>query len=134
MRTGNLYLRLAGVAILAVTACFQLAASPQQSASASNAAAPVQPGALIDKYCVSCHSERLKTGGLILEKLDLAKVADHAETLEKVVLKLRGGMMPPPGLPRPDNATLDALATRLEKDLDQAYLAKSNPGQSACTA
>ena len=121
-------MRLAGVAILAVTACFQLAASPQQSASASNAAAPVQPGALIDKYCVSCHSERLKTGGLILEKLDLAKVADHAETLEKVVLKLRGGMMPPPGLPRPDNSTLDALATRLEKDLDQAYLAKSNPG------
>ena len=128
MRLGTFYSRLGGVAILAVTACFQLVASPQQSATASSAAAPVQPGALIDKYCASCHSERLKTGGLVLEKLDLTKVADHAETLEKVVLKLRGGMMPPPGLPRPDNATLDALATRLEKDLDQAYLAKSNPG------
>src|ERR1700682_4612896 len=117
MRSGTFYPRLVGVTILALAACFQLAASPQ---SASSQAAPVQPGALIDKYCASCHSERLKTGGLVLEKLDLTKVADHAETLEKVVLKLRGGMMPPPGLPRPDNDTLDALATRLEKDLDQA--------------
>jgi hypothetical protein len=95
----------------------------------SQPATPAQQRALIDKYCVSCHSERLKTGGLILEKLDTNKVGDRAELWEKVVLKLRGGMMPPPTLPRPDKASLDGLATWAENELDRAYLSHSNPGR-----
>ena len=98
-----------------------------QTPAASSAAAAQR--ALIDKYCVSCHSERLKTGGLVLEKVDANKVGDHAELWEKVVLKLRGGMMPPPTLPRPDKATLDGLATWAENELDRAYLSHSNPGR-----
>jgi cytochrome c551/c552 len=98
-----------------------------QTPAASSAAA--QQRALVDKYCVSCHSERLKTGGLVLEKIDTNKVGDHAELWEKVVLKLRGGMMPPPTLPRPDKATLDGLATWAENELDRAYLSHANPGR-----
>src|SRR5258708_643025 len=86
-------------------------------------AAPVQPPAdfnprpLLDKYCVTCHSERLKTGGLILEKIDTAHLGEHAEIWEKVAEKLHGGMMPPAGLPRPDKSALDNLATWAETEL-----------------
>jgi mono/diheme cytochrome c family protein len=97
-------------------------ATPQQPAAATQRA-------LLDKYCATCHSERLKTGGLILEKLDTSKVGDHAELWEKVVEKLRGGMMPPPGMPRPDKAALDGFATWAENELDRAYLVNSNPGR-----
>ena len=79
-------------------------------------AAPAQPSpspspqrALLDKYCVTCHNERLKTGGLMLDKIDIEDVAAHADVFEKVVRKLRSGAMPPPGLPRPDT---NAFATR----------------------
>jgi cytochrome c551/c552 len=88
-----------------------------------------QQTALLDKYCVTCHNARLKTGGVVLEKLDTSNLADHAETWEKVAEKIRGGMMPPPGLPRPAKAELDGLATSLENGLDKAYLAHSNPGR-----
>jgi mono/diheme cytochrome c family protein len=85
--------------------------------------------ALVDKYCVTCHSERLKTGGLVLEKLDMAKVPERADVWEKVAMKLRGGMMPPPGLPRPEGKSLDGLATFIEDEIDHAYSAKANPGR-----
>ena len=66
---------------------------------------------MLDKYCVGCHNARLKTGGLALDQLDLTQLADQAAIGEKVALKLRAGMMPPTGAPRPDRATLDALVT-----------------------
>ena len=62
--------------------------------------------ALIDQYCVTCHNARLKTANLLLDQLDLAHLGDHAEIGEKVVRKLRAGMMPPTGVRRPDPATL----------------------------
>src|SRR5688572_19383994 len=64
---------------------------------------------LVQKYCVTCHSDRAKTGGLTLESLDPANTATHAEVWEKVARKVRGGMMPPQGMPRPDGGTLDAF-------------------------
>ena len=69
----------------------------------------------------------------MLENLDLSKPAEHAELLEKVALKIHGGMMPPHGLPRPDKAVLEGFAAALETQLDQAYFAqfkagKGNPG------
>ena len=76
--------------------------------------------ATIDKYCVTCHNQRLKTGGLSLEALDLADVAARAEVWEKVIGKLRSGTMPPAGMPRPDAATYSALAGWLETQIDHA--------------
>jgi len=88
--------------------------------------------ALVDKYCVSCHNARLKTGGLVLDKdaVDLAHVADRADVWEKVIRKLHGRMMPPQGMPRPDEATIDAFASSLETSIDRAALAKPNPGRA----
>jgi hypothetical protein len=84
--------------------------------------------ALLDRYCVTCHNEKAKTGGLTLQKLDPAQPGDQAETWEKVVRKVRAGMMPPSGMPRPDRAALDSFAAKLEAGLDRA--ARPNPGTS----
>ena len=81
----------------------------------------VNPRALLNEYCVTCHSQRLKTAGLVLdqEHVDLAQVHQNAEVLEKVVLKLRAGMMPPSGAKKLDTATRQALAGWLEGELDR---------------
>jgi mono/diheme cytochrome c family protein len=84
--------------------------------------------ALLDKYCVTCHSERLKTANLSLQGLDLAKVADHAEVWEKVIRKMRAGVMPPPGVPRPALAEYEGLRDFLETEVDRVAATKSNPG------
>ena len=76
--------------------------------------------ALLDRYCVTCHNQQLKTAGLMLDTLDLAHVGEHAEPWEKVVRKLRAGMMPPAGLPRPNAASYQALTVALENELDRA--------------
>ncbi len=85
---------------------------------------------MLDKYCVTCHNQRLKTGGLALDNLNLDKVADNAETWEKVLRKLHGGMMPPQGMPRPDGATVDQFTGWLETSLDRAAAAHPEPGRS----
>ena len=66
----------------------------------------------------------------MLDKMDLDRVPDGAETWEKVVRKLRGGMMPPLGAPRPDQASIESLVSFLETSIDRAALAKPNPGRS----
>src|SRR6202451_4222046 len=86
--------------------------------------------ALINQYCVTCHNERAKTAGLMLDKLDIDHAAEHAETWEKVVRKLRGGMMPPQGMPRPEQAKIDGLITWLQASLDQAAAAHPEPGRA----
>ena len=93
------------------------------------ASAPPQ-AALLNRYCVTCHSEKLKTGGLSLQGANLTDVPKGAETWEKVIRKLRVGAMPPQGMPRPDKATLDGFATYLETALDRGYTAKPNPGRA----
>ena len=75
--------------------------------------------ALLDQYCVTCHNQRLKTAGLTIDKLDLEHVQDHAEIWEKVVRKLRAGMMPPMGLPRPQPPVMESMISFLEKELDR---------------
>jgi mono/diheme cytochrome c family protein len=114
------------LAILAVTAVSGQGPQPQrtprlrlgQAAPPASLASAAAPRAVLDKYCVGCHNARLKTGGLVLDQLDLTRLADRAEVGEKVALKLRAGLMPPPQAPRPDRATLDGLITWMENELD----------------
>ncbi len=87
--------------------------------------------ALLDRYCVTCHNGALRTAGLALDDLDLARVGDHADVWEKVVVKLRAGMMPPAGRPRPDRAASGRLVAHLETRLDRAAAARPDPGRSA---
>src|SRR5690349_10427239 len=75
--------------------------------------------ALLNEYCVTCHNAKLKTGNLVLEGLDLEHLADHAEVAEKIVRKLRAGMMPPTNSRRPDPATLGALIQWMENEIDR---------------
>jgi len=84
--------------------------------------------ALLDTYCVTCHSDRLKTANLSLQGLDLTAVPDHAETWEKVIRKLRAGVMPPPGMPRPALAEYEGLRDWLEAEIDRAAAGKPSPG------
>jgi hypothetical protein len=74
-------------------------------------AAPLQ--AFLDTYCATCHNQRLKTAGLALDILDVTDVAAHAEVWEKVVVKLRAGLMPPSGVRRPEPAVIDGFTSSL---------------------
>ena len=87
------------------------------------------PRAVFDKYCVGCHNQRAKIGGLALDTLDLTETGRNAEVLEKVVRKLRTGAMPPAGRPRPDQAVSNTVSAWLEENLDRAALAHPNPGR-----
>ncbi|HXE65115.1 MAG TPA: DUF1592 domain-containing protein [Bryobacteraceae bacterium] len=82
----------------------------------------------LSKYCQGCHNDRLKTGGLSLEHADPAQVSVNPETWEKVVRKLRAGMMPPAGTPRPPRTAIDSFATQVETALDQYAAKHPNPG------
>jgi mono/diheme cytochrome c family protein len=97
---------------------------------APRASAPVaaEPRALLDKYCVACHNDRLKTAGLMLDRTDLSQVGSGAEMWEKVLRKLRAGMMPPAGRPRPDKPARDAFVAWLEAEIDRTAAARPNPG------
>src|ERR1700685_3139837 len=75
--------------------------------------------AVLDQYCVGCHNAKLRTANLLLDQLDLSHLGDHADTSEKVVRKLRAGMMPPSGMRRPDPATTAALIAWMENELDR---------------
>src|SRR5438093_1046445 len=81
-------------------------------AEVNPAAAPAK--ALLDQYCVRCHNEKTKAGDLVLEKIDTVHVGAGAEVWERVVRKLRGGLMPPAGMPRPDKPAMDTFIASLE--------------------
>src|SRR5215204_7730761 len=70
--------------------------------------------ALLTEYCTTCHSDKAKTGGLSLERLDIDHPEASAEVWEKVIRKLRAGLMPPSGAPRPDRVTYEAFRHNLE--------------------
>jgi hypothetical protein len=84
--------------------------------------------AMLDQYCIGCHSENLKSGNLVLEKLDHTNPVGHVDVWEKVVRKVRAGMMPPAGSPRPARAQLDSFAERIEAALDREAAAHLDPG------
>ena len=106
------------------------AAPPPQSSQLTNQEPAPALHAMLDKYCIVCHNDQSKTGGLTLQNKDLTKAAADAEIWEKVLLKLRAGMMPPPGMPRPDQALKLSLIAFLESSLDRAAVGKPNPGRT----
>jgi mono/diheme cytochrome c family protein len=107
-------------------ACFAM------SSVAANASTDNPARELVNKYCVSCHNEKLKTAGLALDRPALDRIdANSEEVWEKVIAKLRSRVMPPPKLPRPDNATYDTVAAWLESEIDRLVAGHLNPGRSA---
>jgi mono/diheme cytochrome c family protein len=95
----------------------------------TESAAGVQ-AAVINTYCITCHSDKARTGGLTLEHANLTDIPKSAETWEKVIRKVRAGMMPPAGMKRPEKAALDGLASYLETSLDEAAAAHARPGRA----
>ncbi|HEV8416167.1 MAG TPA: DUF1592 domain-containing protein [Bryobacteraceae bacterium] len=119
----NLFLLTFLVALVAGT---QMGAPPQESKPVPATADPNR--ALVNRYCVGCHNQRLKTAKLELDRLELTHPEKDALTWERAIRKLRGGMMPPPGAPRPSVIEVNALANYLEDSLDKAGAANPNPG------
>ncbi len=125
---------VAGAVIAGVALIWLPTAQSQQAASKGSAKQVVNAAdshrQLVNTYCVGCHSARLKTGGLVLEGLDLQNPAGHAETWEKVIRKLNGGQMPPQGMPKPKADAVASFTTYLETSLDRAALSAADPGRA----
>jgi hypothetical protein len=102
------------------------AAAPQVPAPAAAPASSERE--VLDRYCVSCHNDRLKTSGLSLEKLDVSKADTSPDIWENVARKLQARSMPPQGARRPDEATYRTLESAIEQRLDAAALTRPNPG------
>ena len=110
---------LAGIAVSVSAGSPQTPASPQR--------------AVLEKYCITCHSQSGKDKGLVpvaFDKLDLSRIGNDAEVWEKVVRKVNAGVMPPPGAPRPDRAASEGLTSWLTAELDRAAIANPNPGRA----
>jgi hypothetical protein len=110
--------------------CVTLACLPVSFAQTATTAPANANRALLDKYCITCHSDRAKTGGLTLEKIDVANIPANAETWEKVIRKLGVGAMPPAGMPKPSATEVSGLVSSLQTSLDKAYAANPNPGHA----
>ena len=83
---------------------------------------------LVGQYCASCHSERGKAGGLVLAGFDAATVDQHPDVAEKMIRKLRTGMMPPPNARRPEASAIAQFVDALETRMDAAAALNPNPG------
>ena len=112
---------LCGVGFVMLDPAFGAAQGPAPAAADPNTA-------LVKQYCTGCHSERGKAGGLSLASFDAAKAVETAAVSEKMIRKLRAGMMPPAGARRPDESALTALADALETRIDAAAALHPNPG------
>ncbi len=112
-----------------------LAAAGRPQTAAAQTPEPAEPASAasvreaLDRFCVRCHNDRLRTADLALDAHDLADVGADAETWERVILKLRARTMPPAGSPRPAEATYSAVASWLETEIDAMALASPDPGR-----
>ena len=133
-------LGLVGLA-LAICLCLQVDTSAQQATrqqavrppSPSTASAPSSSSnyrAVLDRYCVTCHNERVKTANLMLDRVDVADPGANPEVWEKVMRKVHIGTMPPANMPQLAPEDRRALLTFLETSLDAAAAAKPNPGRT----
>jgi hypothetical protein len=118
------------VLVVAGSAAFARATPPSLGGPRPHAA-PVSNEALtavVRQTCGACHNERTKAGNLLLQTFDVANAASTPDVAEKMISKLRAGMMPPPGRKRPGGDTLVALAETLERLVDRAAALKPEPG------
>src|SRR5437762_3223846 len=115
-------MRRLSVWALIIGACVAVFRPPIQTATPQNSSVPsgAAPRAVFEKYCFTCHNQRLKTAGLVLDTLDTANPSANAEVWERVIEKLRAGSMPPPGNIRPDPETYRTTAIWLENEIDRA--------------
>ncbi|MBI4475343.1 MAG: DUF1592 domain-containing protein [Acidobacteria bacterium] len=102
-----------------------------QTPAVSSGPAADSTRAFLNQYCATCHNANMKAGQLDLRTLDPVDVGPHADTWEKVVRKLRTGMMPPANAPRPTRTAIDEFASALEMRLDRAAAVSPNPGATA---
>ena len=116
-------------ALGAVALAFAAAAAavPAAHAQAPDLAEAAQ--AIVDGTCRRCHNDRLRSGNLSLAAFEVAGAVEQAEVAERMVRKLRAGLMPPAGVRRPDESALIGLAAELETRLDAAAEANPNPGR-----
>ena len=131
-RVGSVLLGVS-IAILSAVPGAVDAAGPQQDSADVRSSTISSHAALLEQYCVTCHTERLRSRGTVpleLQTVDLATVPAEAELWEKVIRKLRTGSMPPSGRPRPDSAAAEGFATWLETEIDRAAAADPNPGRT----
>src|SRR5665213_2108892 len=113
----------------AILAAGYLQGAPQQPVPAA-APPPASQRQFLDKYCVTCHSDKLRTGGLTLQSADLAKVPENADIWEKVIQKVNVEAMPPQGMPHPDRAARDTLISSLASAIDREAALHPNPGRA----
>ena len=99
-------------------------------ASAQTPDAAQARGKFVRQYCLGCHSAGLKTGGIVLENVDPARVSGDAGVWERVLRQVSSGQMPPARMPHPDDTARSAFAGNLEVALDQAARARPNPGKT----
>jgi hypothetical protein len=118
------------VVVVALTSPAGVAVMPAQAPAQTADTVVSSEQALINRYCTTCHSTRMKAGNLVLAGVDVAAAQDNPELWEKVVRKLRNGLMPPAGSPRPDEATYQRFLAKLQGDLDAASARKPNPGHA----
>ncbi len=102
--------------------------APVAAPSHASGLSAVSQTELITQYCGTCHSERGRAGGLSLANFNAMKAHEQPETVEKMIRKLRAGMMPPAGSKRPDAATIEALTLALESRMDEVAGVNPNPG------
>ena len=128
MRHGVIAAAGCALAVAMVSASRPGAMAPVRRAAPATLPAPTARE-VIENYCLTCHDNDKQKGDLTLEAFDPAKADSHAAVAEKIVRKLRAGMMPPPGAERPSEDALAAFATTLETKLDAAAEARPNPGR-----
>ena len=116
---------------LAATVSLSVAhAQGRDTSSPSRLVLTSEDQAVVKRYCLGCHNDRLKTANLTLEGISAQPIGSAAAVWEKVVRKLRSGAMPPAGLPRPERVVKDGFASRLERALDQTAALRPNPGRT----
>src|SRR5688572_28028833 len=111
----------------------QAPVAPAVTQAAPAVTAAASSTAVLKQYCATCHNERLKSGGLVIDPAGVTNVGSGADHWEKVVRKLRTQSMPPPGAPRPDAVSYDRVATFLETELDRAEAARPHLGKLPLT-
>jgi mono/diheme cytochrome c family protein len=106
------------------------APNPPRSTAELEGSAATPSQDLVNQYCVGCHNQRGRAGGLVLQGLDASHVGEQPDVWERVVRKLRGGLMPPPGARRPDAARSAAFLSTLQASLDAHAMAHPDPGRT----